>query len=97
MLAREQNMELMETQEQVMNILLAPHMDPKKFSEYTKTVMHTLVQIAKQKQYSIARMLSREDQFVGSMREMIKVWSKLEENGTLAKWQEELNSLPEHE
>lgn len=36
------------------------------------------------------KMQTREDSVVSSMSEMIKVWNKLEENGTLAKWQKML-------
>ena len=72
------------------NILLAPNLDPKKFGNYMKTVYHVLSQISKREQYSMDKMQTREDSVVSSMSEMIKVWNKLEENGTLAKWQKML-------
>lgn len=91
MLAREDQVALMRERELLLNVLLAPHMDPKKFSNYSKTVLHSLAQYTKQAQYCMGGVLSREESFASSMAEMIKVWNKLEEDGTLAKWQEELS------
>lgn len=92
MLAREENVKLLREQELITNVLIAPHMDPKKFTNYAKTVMHALSQFSKQAQYFLGKIQSREDSFVSSMEEMIKVWNKLEEDGTLAKWQKMLES-----
>lgn len=92
MLAREQRVKLLQDQENTVNTLLAPHMDPKKFSNYTKTTLHTLEQLSKQLQYSIAAIQSREEAFAQSMQNMIKVWNMLEENGTLAQWKSELSN-----
>lgn len=88
--AREENVRLRREQEYMANILLAPNLDPKKFGNYMKTVYHVLSQLSKREQYSMDKMQTREDSVVSSMSEMIKVWNKLEENGTLAKWQKML-------
>lgn len=90
--AREENVRLRREQEYMANILLAPNLDPKKFGNYIKTVYHVLSQLSKREQYSMDKMQTREDSVVSSMSEMIKVWNKLEENGTLAKWQKMLEN-----
>lgn len=93
MASREEEVEAAWKKELMLNMLLAPHLDPKKYSSYAKQITHWLGELFKQKQYSIYPMQSMEDAFVASMEGMIKDWYELEKNGTLAEWEKQLNSL----
>ena len=93
LVARDEQIRIVKEQLLFSVIATANHTDRKKINEYVEEEFHNIKQYNLLMNGSTKPFMTKKESFIDSMRPMIEAWFELEANGTLDKWQREMDAM----